>query len=575
MRDVNLIKWYASAPWKIILLISIALVVFSGLFNHDVWTPDEPRVAAIVKNMYLSGNFIIPQFADIPFVEKPPLFFIFAVSLMHLTGLDPVMAGRLGLAVFCLGSLAVTFRLACLIRNREYAWVSLGVLATLEGFIVNFHWLRVDAALVFTSIAAIWAFAEAYLNLKMRYLLLAGALTGLAFLSKGPIAIAICIAPAWLALFMRYVYLRKHENTYQSPPWKTVALYHFTALLIMCLVIGAWVYPFYLQASPELWHAWFWENQVGRMTGASTGTLGHNHQGEPFFYVSGIFEYSFPWIIFLAISLIISAKKLITRSHIHWVEAFLFFWFIFAVVILSYSSTKRSMYLAPLTPLFALLAADVAMKIQGSWVTWYRRLCLTIMLLLLAIFAVTPLWVKHLPSDKIPTALMEWLSTWQMTALWVILAIALMIKVEATRWPNWTKLALITSLFFTANFYHLFVAIDIAKDMKKDLHTLVQQIPDEKRARTAGIRFTETMSSIFYLYEEWPVPLVDKERAKRILEGKDKDYEYLLIDRNNTLQEPLSYIGLSNDIPYEVLVIGHPRSDKVKDAVFWLKGSVN
>lgn len=569
------IKWYLSTPWKIFLLIAICAVAFSGLFNHDVWTPDEPRVTAIIKNMYLSGNFIIPKFADIPFVEKPPLFFIYAVSLMHLTGLDAVMAGRLGLALLCLASLAVTFRLANLLKNKEYAWISLGILATMEGFIVNFHWLRVDAALMFTSIAAIWAFAEAYLGLKMRYLLLAGALTGLAFLSKGPIAIAICIAPAWLALFLRYVYLKNNEETYQVYTWKPLIGFHLVAFGVMCLVIAAWVYPFYKQASPELWHAWFWENQVGRMTGASTDTLGHNHKGEPFFYISGILEYSFPWMIFLLIGLVVSVKKLVTRSSVNWVEAFLFFWFVFAIVILSYSITKRAMYLAPLTPLFALLAADIVMKARGRWLNWYRRLCLVVMILLLATFAATPLWVKYLSSDKIPTALMEWLSTWQMTALWVVLAIALMIKVEITRWPNWTKLALITSLFFSANFYHLFVGIDIAKDMKQDLGALVEKIPQEKQARTAGIRFTETMSSIFYLYEDWSVPLVDKDRAQRILEGKDSDYDYLLIDRNNTTQEPLSYIGLSSDIPYEVLAIGHPRSDKVKDAVLWLKGSSN
>ncbi len=57
--------------WKFILVLAILAVVFSGLFDHDVWTPDEPRVAAIIHSMYLTGDFIIPQFAGISFVEKP------------------------------------------------------------------------------------------------------------------------------------------------------------------------------------------------------------------------------------------------------------------------------------------------------------------------------------------------------------------------------------------------------------------------------------------------------------------------------------------------------------------------
>lgn len=293
LRD-TLLKWNGKDAWKVFLLIAIVFAVFSGLFNHTVWTPDEPRVVAIIKNMYLSDNFVIPQFAGIPFVEKPPLFFMYAVSLMHITGLDALMAARLGLGLLCLASLAATFRLAWLFKGREYAWITLAVLATSEGFLLNFHWLRVDAILMFTSIAAIWAFAEAYLRSRLGYLLIAGALTGLSFLSKGPVAIAICVGPVWLALFIRYVYLRK-QQTQDNTSWLKIAFFHVAGIAIMCLVVAAWVYPFYKQASPELWHSWFWDNQVGRLTGASTKTLGHNNAGKPFYYVSGILEYTFPW----------------------------------------------------------------------------------------------------------------------------------------------------------------------------------------------------------------------------------------------------------------------------------------
>lgn len=574
MRRNTLMEWNSKDSWKVFLLLSIIFVVFSGLFNHTVWTPDEPRVVAVIKDMYLSDNLIIPHFAGIPFVEKPPLYFIYCVSLMHLTGLDALMAARLGLGLLCLASLVVTFRLAWLLKGKEYAWLTLGVLASSEGFLLNFHWLRVDAMMMFTSIVAIWAFAEAYLRFQLRYVLLAGALTGLAFLSKGPIAIILCVGPAWLVLFIRYVYLRQ-RGAHQSVTWGRVLFFHMMGFIIMCLVIAAWVYPFYKQASPALWHAWFWDNQIGRLTGSSTKTLGHNHQGKPFYYVSSIIEYTLPWSVFFIIGLASSVKRAVTRHQVNWLDGFFLFWFCFAVFILSYSATKRPMYLAPLMPLFALMIASALMTLKGSWSNWYRRAFLVMMIVIIAVFAMTPLWAQLLPSNKVPQALMLWLSSWQVTALWVLFAIILMIKVEVTQWPGWTKLSLISSLFFIAIFHYVFSAVDIAKDMRHDLNTFVKQIPQDKRERTAGIGFSETMSSIFYLYDDWSVPMVDKARAQRILEGKDSEYDYLILDRTGSTQDPIRYMGLPSDTPYHLLLIGHPRSDKKRSAILWLTGDEN
>ncbi|MFM2484703.1 ArnT family glycosyltransferase [Celerinatantimonas yamalensis] len=572
MRHTIFIDSGNRASWKSFLLLAIAAVIFSGLFNHTIWTPDEPRVVAVIKNMYLSGNFIIPQFAGIPFVEKPPLFFIYVVSLMHLTGLNALMASRLGLGILCLASLIVFSRLAWLLKGKEFAWISVSILATFEGFLLNFHWARVDAIMIFTSVAAIWAFAEAYLRFQLRYLLLAGALTGMAFLSKGPVAIAICVGPAWIALFARYLYLRRHDTVRASSSWVNVLLFHIIGLAIMCLVIAAWVYPFYKQASPELWHSWFWDNQVGRLTGTAPKTLGHNNHGKPFYYVSGMIEYTLPWTAFFFVGLVSMVKRVVSRHPSSWSDGFFLCWFCLAVFILSYSVTKRTMYLAPLTPLFALMAADAILTVKGRWSLWYRRFWLGIMIVLLAIFAVTPLWAGFLPSGKIPKALMTWLSTWQMSALWCVLAIVLIIKIEVTKWPSWTKLALMTSLFFIAVFHHIFVGIDVAKNMKPDLNAFVSQIPQDKRARIAGVDFSETMSSIFYIYDDWAVPMVAKARVQQIIDGKDSQYDYLLVDIDNVKKNPMTYIGLSAKTPYQLLLVGHPRYDKKHGAVLWLTG---
>ncbi len=557
--------------WKLVLLLAIIAVVFSGLFDHDVWTPDEPRVAAIIHSMYLTGDFIIPQFAGISFVEKPPVFFILSTILMHATGLDAVMAGRLALSLLCLGSLAATYRIAYLFKGENFAWMALAVLGTLEGFVLNFHWLRVDAALMFTTIAATWAFSEAYLRQKLGYLIVAGAFTGLAFLSKGPVAIVLCIGLAWVPLVLRALTLRK-QFPQEATSTSHFVFMHFVGISVMCLVAASWIYPFYKTASPELWKAWFWDNQVGRLTGSATNTLGHNHSGKPFYYVNGILEYSAPWTPLLLLWLGNFIYKLRQPKQLTWTDGFFAFWFAVAIFVLSYSVTKRSMYLAPLMPLFALIIADALTSFSGKWFNWYRKGWLALMSLVLIAFAVVPLWSGLLPSHKIPPALMEWLSTWHLVALVPIAAIVLMVVVERKPWPQWSKMAIITALFFSSAFNYLFPAIDIAKDMKPDLRNFVEQVPVEKRERIASVRFSETMTSIFFLYHDWSVPQVSVERAQAILDGVDPDYDYLLLDRSNSTTEIIKFTPFRADTQYKILAKGTPRSDKEKDAVFWLSG---
>jgi len=131
-------------------------------------------------------------------------------------------------------------------------------------------------------------------------------------------------------------------------------------------------------------------------------------------------------------------------------------------------------------------------------------------------------------------------------------------------------MAIVTALFFGSFFTCFFPAIDAGKDMKPDLEAFVDQIPVEKRDRIAGLRFSETMSAIFFLYHDWALPEVDRERAQRILDGDDPQFDSLLLDRYNSLTDILEYAKLRADTEYAILAKGTPRSNKRKDAIFWL-----
>lgn len=77
----------SSGPYPVRgVLILCLLISLAGISNHDLWTPDEPREAALALSMQRSGDYLVPRLAGEPFVEKPPLFYVVASAAIALLG---------------------------------------------------------------------------------------------------------------------------------------------------------------------------------------------------------------------------------------------------------------------------------------------------------------------------------------------------------------------------------------------------------------------------------------------------------------------------------------------------------
>ena len=150
--------------WPKMLIILLIILSLAGIANHELWTPDEPREAAISLSMSQSGNFLIPELAGKAFVEKPPLFYI--IASFFLLGLGEILGNTFALRLVsvCFGLLTLlfTYLLEKIYFGSKKALMAAGMLATMIGFVHVTHWLLVDNALMFFIIAAIWAMAQAY-----------------------------------------------------------------------------------------------------------------------------------------------------------------------------------------------------------------------------------------------------------------------------------------------------------------------------------------------------------------------------------------------------------------------------
>src|SRR5437016_12752982 len=63
------------------------------MFGRGLWTPDEPREADIAWRMSRQSDRTLPQLADTPFLEKPPLSYWMSGAAIEVYG-DSAAAAR-------------------------------------------------------------------------------------------------------------------------------------------------------------------------------------------------------------------------------------------------------------------------------------------------------------------------------------------------------------------------------------------------------------------------------------------------------------------------------------------------
>lgn len=582
---------------EIFCLAAIAAVCyFTAVSGHDLWTADEPRVGAIALEMANTGNFVVPHLAGAPFVEKPPLYFS-AAALMIKLMVKPVgpltnttAAIRLTSMLFSLGILLMTFLITRRLWETRTAIWAAAILATMAGFIENANYIRVDAALAFFVAAGIWCFVEGFLSDKKWLISLAGLFLAGAFLSKGPIGI-ILVAPAWAGLTVIWLFPGRAKDPTRDDQADQRAgrrigsqivtqiirliIDHLGLILIFGLVAGGWALVFYHKGGPELWHEWFWENQVGRFTGQAA--KGHIKPGQPFYYVGGLAGYGMPWTPLIFYWFGVITWRMIKRRGISRQEIFLYIWGVGSIVLLSLPATKRSIYLLPALPVFAIMSAASLKQLTSRWFSRYAGFWVALCLIILSAIVLLPLAPGLLPADAVPAAVKAVLvkfscqhfiaGAWLALGLLVVIRFRRAVSAEAI-------MVIITAGLFVGLLGAPVKALDQGKSLAGDVRQFVSQVPEVRRDRIAGFGLSETMRGALYYYTGWRVPLVTADRMAHILTGQDPAYDSVLINfRNRHGDLNLTVFMAGFDITSYAIIARMATGTDQEREMFWIRGA--
>ena len=300
------------------LIVLIAIFTFIPLLGKvHLFDWDEINFAESAREMIYSGNFSRVQINYKPFWEKPPLFFWMQAVAMNVFGINEFAArfpnaicGVLSLLfVFYIGQKKYDLKFG-LIWFLSYYGSILPSLYFRTGIIDPFFNLFIYIGIYFLYIG--------HSTISVNSFLISGVWTGIAVLTKGPVAGLIIT----LCLIMYYL-LGRLKNI---PPIRHIIIFYITSISISLIWFGfetfkngTWFITEFIQYHIELF---------------STSQAGH---GQPFYYhpivlLMGCYPASIFAVYYLVNTNLI--KQLFSDEFIKW-QYILFF-----VVLILFSIVK-------------------------------------------------------------------------------------------------------------------------------------------------------------------------------------------------------------------------------------------
>jgi len=331
----------------LLLLLVFILVYLLPLGARPLFMPDETRYAEIPREMIISGNWVVPHLNGLLYFEKPVLGYwvhaaaqlVFGETRFAVRFPSALATGLSALLVLLLARVPARIdprrslgALAALIFLTFLAVTGIGTFAILDNLLSLF--------LTLALAGFFWASeADAGSRRERGFLAVAGLGCGLAFMTKGFLALAV---PALVV--GSYLLWQKR--------WRDLFRMSWLPLLVAFLVALPWSLAVHWQA-PDFWNYFFWEEHVRRFF---SGTA--QHKQPPWYYLAMLPAMVLPWT-FLVPTLWQGLRTSIQNSQKQQnLLRYALCWLILPLLFFSASHGKLVTYILPCLPALAILMAS-------------------------------------------------------------------------------------------------------------------------------------------------------------------------------------------------------------------------
>lgn len=345
-----------------LLAISCIVFLFCGLGSYPLMDVDETRYAVIARDLIGSFDWNSLMLNNVPFLEKPPLYFWLVGASIKLLGGFSEFAVRFPIALLATFIVFFTYFVGKKVISRKFGMISSMVLLSSIFFLILSHVAILDMVLtVFMTSAIYCGFLTHFCEQKYKkyfwwyfYLFI-----GFGFLAKGILALVIPFTIVFL-----YNLATKTAKDMFKP------LYMVPGSIILLVMVLPWHIIMYQSYGYEFIKQYFIMHHFARFLNSET--IGRDR---PLLYFIPVFLLGFmPWTIIFIASLADGVKKLVAKYkaaegkvmtkllglldvQTNEQKMLLFASIYFAVVfiVFSVSSTKLPTYILPLFPAASFL----------------------------------------------------------------------------------------------------------------------------------------------------------------------------------------------------------------------------
>jgi len=322
----------------------LLLPFFVGLGAWPLLEPDEGRNAEVAREMLALGQWSVPHFDLLPYLDKPVLLFWAIGGAFWTFGVSEFSA-RLPSAVSAAATIALTGVLGRRLLGIRGGVIASVVVATAPLMLAFGRLVIFDMLLTALVTAALACLVEARMRGDARgWWPLAGAMMGLATLAKGPVGIALPLV-AWAA----------GRGALPSRRQSASALPALLAVLAVVVLVVPWLVRAETDQPGFLRYAIFDETLL-RLTSPSR----FNRAGPPWYYLAML-----TWVLGVwGVLLVAVAPELLRtrreRTREASAAAFAARAAAAMIVFFTLSASKRAGYLLPaMVPLALLVAAGM------------------------------------------------------------------------------------------------------------------------------------------------------------------------------------------------------------------------
>jgi 4-amino-4-deoxy-L-arabinose transferase-like glycosyltransferase len=329
------------------LALALVLLIGTGLGIRDPWPADEPRFAAVARDMVLSHEWLFPRVGGDLYQDKPPLFFWLLAIGYAITG--SVKASFLIPAFVSAGTvLFLVYDLGRRLVGRAAGVTAAVMVCTTLQFLVTMRGAQIDPLLcALTTLSLYGLLRHLLLGPRWGWYALGGLAAGLGVITKGVgfLPMLLLIPYASMRIF-RWQNLPAIDGGRAGWRW-------WLAPLAMLTGIAMWFVPMLLAVAahgPGEYAAYrdeiLFKQTVGRYAAAW-----HHVKGWYYFILEVVPALWLPWSLLLFWLVPRYKRAWTARDARVWLPLS---WVILVLVFFSASPGKRGVYIHPALPALAL-----------------------------------------------------------------------------------------------------------------------------------------------------------------------------------------------------------------------------